>query len=101
MIEKPRVSHVESGRWASDTNEQHQEREKSSIFRSHGEVSNQRVVVDSDDVDAVVEDVVDVVVTRGLVSPPLVVIGLPPPVSVAVVPVVDVALPVTTVELAG
>jgi hypothetical protein len=31
----------------------------------------------------------------------VVVIGLPPPVSVAVVPVVDVALPVTTVELAG
>ena len=44
---------------------------------------------------------VDVVVTRGRVSPPVVVIGLPPPVSVAVVPVVDVALLVTTVELAG
>lgn len=31
----------------------------------------------------------DVVVTLGRVSPPLVVIGVPPPVSVAVVPVVD------------
>jgi hypothetical protein len=44
--------------------------------------------------------VVDVVVTRGRVSPPVVEIGLPPPVSVAVVPVVDVALSVTTVLLA-
>jgi hypothetical protein len=65
-------------------------------------VSDQRVVVDSDVVDAFIEDVVvDVVVMRGRVSPPVVVIGLPPPVSVAVVPVVDVALLVTTVELAG
>jgi len=65
-------------------------------------VSDQWVVVDSDVVDAFVEDVVvDVVVTRGRVSPPVVEIGLPPPVSVAVVPVVDVALLVTTAELAG
>jgi hypothetical protein len=86
MIEKPRASRVESGRGASETNEQQQE--KSSIFRSHGEVSDQRVVVDSDVVDAVVEDVVvDVVVTRGCVSPRLVAIGVPAPVSVAVVPV--------------
>jgi hypothetical protein len=34
-------------------------------------------------------DVVDVVVMRGRVSPPVVAIGTPPPVSVAVVPLVD------------
>jgi hypothetical protein len=68
-------------------------------------VSFQRVVVDCVDVvveDVVVDDVVvDVVDTRGCVSPRLVVIDPPPPVSVAVVPVVDVALSVTTAELAG
>jgi hypothetical protein len=88
MIEKPRASRVESGRGASETKEKQRKREESSIVRSHGEVSCQRVVVDSDVVDAVVEDVVvDVVVTRGCVSPRVVAIGVPAPVSVAVVPV--------------
>jgi hypothetical protein len=46
------------------------------------------VEVDWDVVDAAVDEVVvDVVVTRGVVSPALVVIGVPAPVSVAVVAV--------------
>jgi hypothetical protein len=59
------------------------------------------VVVEFEVVAVVLDVAADVVVTRGRVSPALLEIGAPPPVSVAVVPVAGFALSVAIRLFAG